>query len=568
MDHYRRLLAGLAADPQARIGALPMLDADERRTLQLHGRGRALPPPELTTVSAMVDAQARRTPDAPAVVFDGRTLTYAELTPREPAGAPPAWRWACAPKSLVGVWMERSLDMVVALLGILKAGGAYVPLDPAFPTRPTRVHARGRRARRGRHARSAGCGHARPRDPRAVRMDADAAAIAALPATPPAVDQAARISPTSSTRRARPAGRRACEVDARAPWSTSCASMRARAGPRRPATSAGGDDAVVRHRRAGAVPAADRPARTVVLASRDDGARRRSARARCSTQRAGDGDAGHAGHLAAAARERAGRARPASRCCAAARRCRATWPTACWRARRRAVEHVRPDRDDDLVDARAAIEPARGRRSPSAGRSPTPRLRARRARGSRRPSACAGELCIGGDGRRARLPQPARADRRALRPAIRSATRARSAALPHRRPGALPPRRPARVPRPPRPPGQAPRLPHRARRDRGRARRRMPAVRRVRGGRARGQSPGDQRLVAYVVTAEAHAVRRRRGCASTLRAHAARVHGAAAFVVARRAAAHAERQGRPQGAAGRPTAAGREPRDAASRRSR
>ena len=190
IDHYRRLLAGLAADPQARIGALPMLDADEQQALLVHGRGRALAPPAQATVPAMFDAQARRTPDAPAVLFEGRALSYAELDACANRLAHHLLALGVRSESLVGVWMERSIDMVVALLAVLKAGAAYVPLDPAFP-RDRLAFMIGDAALDVVLTHSALAAGLAADGPSAVRMDADAAAIAALPATPPAVDVAA-----------------------------------------------------------------------------------------------------------------------------------------------------------------------------------------------------------------------------------------------------------------------------------------------------------------------------------------------------------------------------------------
>ena len=105
--------------------------------------------------------------------------------------APISWRIICAgsasvPRVVVGLCVERSLEMVVGLLGILKAGGAYLPLDPGLPAGTPRLHARGRRRRRVLvtqigAARSA----ARVTRARIVRLDADWPAIAAQPATAP-----------------------------------------------------------------------------------------------------------------------------------------------------------------------------------------------------------------------------------------------------------------------------------------------------------------------------------------------------------------------------------------------
>ncbi|HEU0302240.1 MAG TPA: amino acid adenylation domain-containing protein, partial [Longimicrobium sp.] len=84
-------------------------------------------------VHHLVEAQARRTPDAVAASCGGRTLTYRELDARANQAARLLRRHGVGPDVLVGVWMERSLELVVGMLGVLKAGGAYVPLDPAYP---------------------------------------------------------------------------------------------------------------------------------------------------------------------------------------------------------------------------------------------------------------------------------------------------------------------------------------------------------------------------------------------------------------------------------------------------
>src|SRR3954468_19980394 len=88
-------------------------------------------------VHQMVEAQARRTPDAVAVSCGARELTYGELDARANQAARLLRRQGVEPGVLVGVYMERAPELVVAMLAVLKAGGAYVPLDPAYP--PARV---------------------------------------------------------------------------------------------------------------------------------------------------------------------------------------------------------------------------------------------------------------------------------------------------------------------------------------------------------------------------------------------------------------------------------------------
>lgn len=85
----------------------------------------------------LIEAQAARTPDAPALAFEGQGLTYRQLDRRANALAARLLELGVGPDATVGLYVERSLDMVVGILGILKAGGAYVPIDPSFP--PERV---------------------------------------------------------------------------------------------------------------------------------------------------------------------------------------------------------------------------------------------------------------------------------------------------------------------------------------------------------------------------------------------------------------------------------------------
>ena len=133
MDHFERLLHGMLTDPDQRVSQLVMLTPEEQRHLLVSWQGVSLPPPPASTVHGLVELQARRTPQAEALNVDGDSLTYAELDERANHLARHLHDLGVRRESLVGVYMERSVDMVVALLATLKAGAAYVPLDPAFP---------------------------------------------------------------------------------------------------------------------------------------------------------------------------------------------------------------------------------------------------------------------------------------------------------------------------------------------------------------------------------------------------------------------------------------------------
>ncbi|MFP3373210.1 AMP-binding protein, partial [Pseudomonas sp. SIMBA_068] len=89
--------------------------------------------PNERSIHSLIEAQVFATPDAPALVFGEQALSYAELNRRANQLAHKLRELGVGPDALVGIAMERSLEMVIGLLGIVKAGGAYVPLDPEYP---------------------------------------------------------------------------------------------------------------------------------------------------------------------------------------------------------------------------------------------------------------------------------------------------------------------------------------------------------------------------------------------------------------------------------------------------
>ncbi len=125
IGHFRTLLQAAVERPGENVDRLPLLTAAERAELAAWNR-TAVEYPDVC-LHELIEAQVERTPEAVAVVFEGKTLTYRELDERASALA------RQLPASLVGIRAERSLEMVVGLVAILKAGGAYVPLDPAYP---------------------------------------------------------------------------------------------------------------------------------------------------------------------------------------------------------------------------------------------------------------------------------------------------------------------------------------------------------------------------------------------------------------------------------------------------
>lgn len=134
LKHLQTLLEGILANPGQRLKNLPMLTQQERHTLLVEWNDTLVDYPKDVCVHQLFEAQAERTPEAVAVVFEDQQLTYSELNCRANQLAHHLISLGAEPDGLVGICVERSLEMVVGLLGILKADAAYVPLDPGYPS--------------------------------------------------------------------------------------------------------------------------------------------------------------------------------------------------------------------------------------------------------------------------------------------------------------------------------------------------------------------------------------------------------------------------------------------------
>ncbi|MBC1281247.1 AMP-binding protein, partial [Nostoc sp. UCD121] len=131
--HFVTLLSGIVANPQERISQLPLLTAVEQQQLLVDWNNTWMEYPEDKCIHQLFEQQVKRTPNAIAVVFEDQKLTYQQLNSRANQLAHYLHSLGVKPDVLVGICVERSLEMVVGLLGILKAGGAYLPLDPEYP---------------------------------------------------------------------------------------------------------------------------------------------------------------------------------------------------------------------------------------------------------------------------------------------------------------------------------------------------------------------------------------------------------------------------------------------------
>ena len=130
---WRVFLAAAAATPAQPLAKLPLLPPDERVRVLETWNATAAPYPTDACVHHLFEQQARRNPERPAASFEGETLSYRELNARANRLAAHLRERGIGPDKLVGVFVERSLEMLVAVLAVHKAGGAYVPLDPAYP---------------------------------------------------------------------------------------------------------------------------------------------------------------------------------------------------------------------------------------------------------------------------------------------------------------------------------------------------------------------------------------------------------------------------------------------------
>jgi amino acid adenylation domain-containing protein len=134
LGHFQHLLDAAITDPAQRLSELPLLTQTER--LQILGEWNATQTrcPKAQTVHRLFEFQAEQTPYAVALVFEGEDLTYRELNAKANRLAHSLRDLGVGPEVPVGICLERSVNMVVALLAVLKAGGAYIPLDPAYPS--------------------------------------------------------------------------------------------------------------------------------------------------------------------------------------------------------------------------------------------------------------------------------------------------------------------------------------------------------------------------------------------------------------------------------------------------
>ncbi|NOJ91095.1 amino acid adenylation domain-containing protein, partial [Myxococcus xanthus] len=133
LGHLRVLLESAVRAPELPLAALPLMGSEEQQRLVNEWRGTASTYPREASLGVLFEQQVQRTPDAVAVEYEDRRLTYGELNRRANQLAHHLRSMGVGPEVRVGLCVERSLELVVSVLGILKAGGVYVPLDASYP---------------------------------------------------------------------------------------------------------------------------------------------------------------------------------------------------------------------------------------------------------------------------------------------------------------------------------------------------------------------------------------------------------------------------------------------------
>ncbi|MGH7930633.1 MAG: condensation domain-containing protein, partial [Candidatus Binatia bacterium] len=131
--HLEMLLSGVIANPERRLSMLPLLTGEERHQLLVGWNDTGTDYPSDSCLHQLFEANEKKSPDAVALIFTEAQVTYSELNRRANQLAQRLRSLGVGPEARVGICVERSVEMVVAILGALKAGGAYVPLDPTYP---------------------------------------------------------------------------------------------------------------------------------------------------------------------------------------------------------------------------------------------------------------------------------------------------------------------------------------------------------------------------------------------------------------------------------------------------
>ncbi|TCP54488.1 amino acid adenylation domain-containing protein [Tumebacillus sp. BK434] len=131
--HWLKLIEAVIENPELKVNDMPLFSPDEEQQLLVEWNDTARPLPERPLLHELFEAQAAKTPEATALILGEETLTYGELNERANRLANYLQARGVEHETLVGVYMERSFEMIVSMLAVLKAGGAHIMLEPSYP---------------------------------------------------------------------------------------------------------------------------------------------------------------------------------------------------------------------------------------------------------------------------------------------------------------------------------------------------------------------------------------------------------------------------------------------------
>ncbi len=134
VEHFQVLLSNIVANPDAPILELSMVSAIERQKMLVDWNQTAVTHPTHQTIHQLFEEQAAKTPNATAVIFGDEQISYADLNQRANQLARHLQTMGVSSGKFIGIFLDRSVEVIIAMLGVLKAGGAYLPLDPAYPS--------------------------------------------------------------------------------------------------------------------------------------------------------------------------------------------------------------------------------------------------------------------------------------------------------------------------------------------------------------------------------------------------------------------------------------------------
>jgi amino acid adenylation domain-containing protein len=176
--HLANLLTGIAAQPERAIDSVSLLSAGEEQQLLVEWNDTFYDYPRHSSIQQLFEAQAGRTPDSLALSYEDKRLTYSELNARANQLAHYLRSLGVESEDKIGLCLERSPEMVIAMLGILKAGGAYLPLDPQYPTERLAFMIEDA-SMRVLLTQDSLLGHLPPHEAKVLRMDSDRALFSA-----------------------------------------------------------------------------------------------------------------------------------------------------------------------------------------------------------------------------------------------------------------------------------------------------------------------------------------------------------------------------------------------------